>query len=479
MPPFHFIMVVWGERFTRFFLDVVLPSQLAPDGLPAMRRLEGAIYRIYTTVADAAVVAADPAFIRLSTLMPVSFTVVEAGAEALLSIDRYAAMTAFHRHAVSEASSCGAYLMFLAPDAIFSAGAFAYIESRAELGDELVVIGGTRAVIEDAAPMVTTRFRRPDGTISIAPRDLVRLMIDFPHPISKSVRWGASEFRCEEASHLYWFADDETAFVAHCWHLHPVLVRARPGSNDFSETIDGDYVLRTVSAPERVHVIQSSDDACVLEYSQRSHWAELTGTPIPFSYDRMLSWVARGTNRLHRRFFDKPILFRTEEATDAAIESCFAAAAAVAGPLSRLVAEEVADVEPIFDARDLAGFPHLYLYGCGRFGTTVLDVLRHAGIGVTAFIDSEKDGMLEDVPVLSFGRFQATHPKDAVVLICSMFFTPIARKLETVPDCRVFMARPLFNQAQRGALATLPLAPWNPLAVPMPVGQAGIEGDAP
>ena len=255
MPPFHFIMVVWGDCFTRFFLDVALPSQLAPDGLPAMRRRDGALYRIFTTARDAAVIAADPAFARLSALMRVAFTVVVPEAEGMLSRDRYAAMTAFHRRAVAEASADGAYLVFLAPDAVFSAGAFAHIARRAELGDELVMIGGPRATMEDAVPVVLARFRRPDGTISIPPRDLVRLMIDHPHPLSRALRWETPGFCGLEASHLYWFAGDH-AFVAHCWHLHPVLVRSRPGSSGFSDSIDGDYVLRTVRDPARVHVIQ-------------------------------------------------------------------------------------------------------------------------------------------------------------------------------------------------------------------------------
>lgn len=465
MPLFHFIMVVWGQRFTRFFLDAVLPSQLAPDGLPGMRHLDGALYQIFTTAADAAVIAADPAFARLSALMRVSFTVVTPEAEPLLMGDRYAAMTAFHRRAVAEASVVGAYLVFLAPDAIFSAGTFAHIERRAELGDELVVIGGARAVIDEAAPVIEERFRRPDGTVSIPSRDLVRLMMDHPHPISKSLRWGAPEFRCKEASHLYWFAKDNTAFVAHCWHLHPVLVRSSPGSSSFSDTIDGDYVLRAVRDPERVHVIQSSEDACVLEFSHSSHWAELTGTPVPFSRDLMLDWVAVGTNRLHRRFFDQPILFRAHGASDATMEACLAEAAAVAAPLSRLVSEEIADVDCVFDVRDLDAASDLYLYGCGRFGTTVLDLLRQSDIPVTAFIDSEKNGQLEGLPVLSFANFRDNHPPGAMVLICSMFFTPIARRLEAVPDCRVFSARPLFNRAQRGDLMDLPLIAWTPLAL--------------
>ncbi|MDQ2104243.1 LbetaH domain-containing protein [Azospirillum isscasi] len=462
MPPFHFIMVVWGERFTRFFLDVALPSQLASDGLPAMRHLDNAVYRIFTTESDAAVMTADPAFDRLSALMRVEFTVVEPGAEALLSADRYATMTAFHRRAVAEASVDGAYLVFLAPDAIFSAGTFAHVEARAALGDELVMIGGPRTVIEDAVPVVFARFRQPDGTISIPPRDLVRLMIDHPHPISKSLRWGTPGFCCAEASHLYWFASDNAAFVAHCWHLHPILVRSRPGSSAFSETIDGDYVLRTVQAPERIHVIQSSDEACVLEFSRRDHWAEVAGTPLPFSLERTLEWAAQRTNRFHRRFFDQPILFRAHGASEEAIEACLAEAEAAAAPIARAVAEQIADVDCAFDVRDLAGARHLYLYGCGRFGTTVLDVLRRSGVTVTAFIDSERDGTLDGLPILPFAAFRDDHPAGAVVLICSMFFTPIARKLEAVPDCRVLLARPLFNRAESGPLVELPLTRWTP-----------------
>lgn len=464
MPPFHFIMVVWGERFTRFFLDVTLPSQLAPDGLPAMRRLDGAMYRLFTTARDAQTIAASLTFARLSSLMAVEFVVVAPGAESLMTGDPYAVMTAFHRRAVAEASACAACLVFLAPDAVFSSGAFAYLERRAELGDEMVMIAAPRAAIEGAAPVILDRFRRPDGTISVPAPDLVRLMIDHPHPIARAARWGTPEFCGSEPSHLYVMAGKD-AFVAHCWHLHPVLVRARPDTTDFSQSIDGDYVLCTVRDPGRVHVVTSSDDVCAMELSRRDHLSERIATPGPYDRERLTEWIAARTNRLHRGFFRRPVVFRTREADGTLVDACLAEAASVAGDLGALAAE-IADPDCIFNVRALAGVAHLYLYGCGRFGQSVLALLRRSGVAATAFIDSERAGECDGLPVLPFAAFRDDHPAGAVVLICSMFYTPIAQRLESVPDCRVLSALPLFEQHERGDLMELPLMVWNPRHLP-------------
>src|SRR5689334_4148553 len=68
---FHFSTVVWGPWHVGAFLDVNLPSLLAPGNLPAFAARHKVIYRIFTSPRDVARIVASPAFKEAQTLVTI------------------------------------------------------------------------------------------------------------------------------------------------------------------------------------------------------------------------------------------------------------------------------------------------------------------------------------------------------------------------------------------------------------------------
>jgi len=60
--PFHFILVLWGERFRSYFLDLCLPTLLSARNLPSLKTQERSKFLICTRPEDWAAMQASRIF---------------------------------------------------------------------------------------------------------------------------------------------------------------------------------------------------------------------------------------------------------------------------------------------------------------------------------------------------------------------------------------------------------------------------------
>ena len=63
--PFYFIVVLWGERFRRYFLDLCLPTLLSPGNLPTLATAQRSKFLIFTYSDDIAAIKLAPIFALL------------------------------------------------------------------------------------------------------------------------------------------------------------------------------------------------------------------------------------------------------------------------------------------------------------------------------------------------------------------------------------------------------------------------------
>src|SRR5207248_6642580 len=64
--PFYFITVLWGERFRNYFLDLCLPTLLAPGNLPSLQTKQRSKFLICTRPEDWSALQTAPVFQLLS-----------------------------------------------------------------------------------------------------------------------------------------------------------------------------------------------------------------------------------------------------------------------------------------------------------------------------------------------------------------------------------------------------------------------------
>ena len=133
---FYFTTVVWGGWHTSIFLDVNLPSLMAPGNLPAFCALHDVTYRIFTSSKDVKRIKSSAAFQAAAKL--VKFEIVE------LPLENTADPIAMHhllwRRSISEAREAGYMVLFVPPDVAWSDGAFRHVGELVDRGKRAVFI---------------------------------------------------------------------------------------------------------------------------------------------------------------------------------------------------------------------------------------------------------------------------------------------------------------------------------------------------
>ena len=169
----HLIMAVWGKPYLDLFLELSLPSQLAPGNLPSLKNRLGATYKIYTTVEGEAYLRRQEIFQRLTELIDTKIIAVD----KFNSEDKFSPLINFHNQAIREADVENAALIFLSPDFIIADGTLLKLIELWQAGHRAVLVLTLRLVKETFREELQKKYyRNQDHVLQIAPRDLVRLI---------------------------------------------------------------------------------------------------------------------------------------------------------------------------------------------------------------------------------------------------------------------------------------------------------------
>jgi hypothetical protein len=462
----HYVMAVWGEHYRRTLTELVLPTMLSPGNLPGCAHRASSSFRIYTLPEDAEWLDRQPVIARLREIMPVVYHVIAPEQRAFITGESaYHAMSVYHRHAIRQAAAEEAYIVFMTADAIVSDGSFRALERYAEDGVDCVVLCGVRAVIEDARPEIERLLAAPaaEGGGKLTGRQMTDLLLRHPHGLSKAMTWNAPCFNSMGPGHLYWYGD--AGILAHCWHLHPWMIRAVAGTENFRGTIDSDYVSNAAAAGMRIHVVQDSDDVCVVELSRRDHLLEGLKGQGAFDQSNLEVWAMLACQPVHRAFFKIPVTFRGSDFQPGDLDAQQAEAAEVTPRLHEMLETAIARYRPFVSCEDLRDVPAIYIYGAGRFGRDMLELMLADGVqGVRGFIDSEKSGTVDGLPMYSLAEYERLRGPDDLVMICSMYVYDIMKRLRALEGLKVMSCNEFYTARQKSGLLGAEIVEWRPSA---------------
>ncbi len=283
MRPFDFMVPFWGERYRDYFIDLSLPSLLAPNSLALLRAEDGHRLLIATTRADWRAIEqlpimqrlrqhAEPIWIEVGDLPPRS-------AEG--SADRYA-VTIKHQHfclkkLFEAAYARRGYGVQLYPDVIYSDGVVASLRQRAGAGQHVVIGVAMRQVEEDALERLRTRgYLQPNtrlsltaAAMSIPQRELAEITASCLHPEMDLYDHARPAPPFVSPFH-YWRMPEQRGLILHTFFapMLPLIDFAVVPANH-AECLDGcdiakDYVSSNFKEWERIGVVQDSDEwACI------------------------------------------------------------------------------------------------------------------------------------------------------------------------------------------------------------------------
>ena len=298
------IMPVWGDHHTELFLRYCIPFLLSEGNVGSFpdRQLQ---VHVASRRADFARMRQHPNYVRLRDLT----TMRELEIDNLVDISTpHRAMTECYLHVVRNLSCAEQTVtIFPTPDCILSRNTLVHIKGRVEDGYRGVMLCGLRLELESMQPLLDEIISGA-GVDALSERALTGLALQHLHPISQRCDVSSNEFWVGWPSHLYWVSPDRDWLLAHCFHLHPIAVRGVPARIDVESTIDGDYLMSLGIKPAEYYICDSSDELLCFELSPGSKRINTrTGCLQP---QHLARFLAMGSNPLHHRFFERPILFR-------------------------------------------------------------------------------------------------------------------------------------------------------------------------
>lgn len=326
--PLYFLTPVWGADYIDLFIDAVIPSQLAPGNLPAIKSDCGSRYLIFTTKEDSEVLRAAAAFRRLSAILPVDVVLIDLSSKAPHDI-----MSDCYRQGIAAAEAAGAAAVFLTPDLIHADGNFAAIQRWLQDGYDAVFTTGIRTEKRGVVRALNPAFVGADGAIVVQPRELVRIGLDNLHLNGRASFFTEGDEDLIPAN-LYWPAGS-AGFVARCFHLHPIVVRPQCPNVVFQGTVDDDYVAVAVPDLSNDYVVKDSDEFMMIELSDAKR-------TIPTQWRKgsvahVAEWAEQFANDRHRRLFSVPIRIHAGLDDEAVLTEAEADAARVAEAVQQML----------------------------------------------------------------------------------------------------------------------------------------------
>ena len=276
--PFYFMVPFWGERYRRYFVDNLLPSLLAPNNLPLLRADQGHRFLIATTPEDWAAMIDLPIMMRLRR--HVTPTLIEIprpnNDTAPGSTNAILHQNIAQRLLVMATYEAGAYGSLFSPDFIISDGMIASLVGHARAGRHLVLCPSLRQTEESAIAELTRLGYLPVGTnpsetgtvIDIPQRVLADLLVRYLHPEMAIFEEGSSG-QPPLAPFRYWRFASQNGIFIHTFHGVPVLMDYKVIKHHDVACLDRNsfedvYVARNFGAVGDLHVVQDSDEFCIL-----------------------------------------------------------------------------------------------------------------------------------------------------------------------------------------------------------------------
>lgn len=292
--PLVFATAVGTAEDARNFVDVALPSLLAPANLAAQIDKQYFVYRIDAAPEARAIIEAAPAFAELQGHIRVELQTRDAAAMAADG-----AADAFRRKAIAAAQTGGAAVMFIDPDIVMAENSFQIIRFIMRRRMRAILVPRLRLRRATAAAALRRDYWI-EGVLSIDQRELVRLALDHLHPLARAQFPEAGEERADPST-LCWQVGDEGVLI-HAFDYYPLVIH--PGGAASGERVDHPLLGSLGFGPNEISIIRDSKVLVVCQLS-----GDDVALPLLPGRDPMLftAWAARNAGAFSRAVFRNEI----------------------------------------------------------------------------------------------------------------------------------------------------------------------------
>jgi hypothetical protein len=322
--PFYFIVVLWGERFRKYFLDYCVASLLSPGNLPALNTSQRSKFLIATRPQDWAAMAETKIFQALTRYVEPVFIEIPPCPPDRSGCQH---MGVGHSIACEMAHRDKAFAAVLTPDCMLSDGSIARLQELARNGTELVLTAALRfgeepflAHLREQGLLVEEDRAQTGAPLVISGREMVYAAVNGFHSETLAYEWDAPGVLVISPA-AWWRVPDEDGIVLHSLSWAPLLLDyASVDDHDVSTfdqwTLDGDYLFNNAGKMKKIHVVQDSDEVFL------ASWAPLADRPVSRNrvpFEKLIagnffrrSFYSNFFDPLKRKLFFQPVRWHSK-----------------------------------------------------------------------------------------------------------------------------------------------------------------------
>jgi hypothetical protein len=231
------LLPVWGERSTRDFLELCLPSLLAPGNIPALSKLAPCILVLLTPGRNALIIQQSPLWDLLLRYCEVRIEPID----DLVSESSSTVLTLAYAFAIRKSGEAALDTCFvpLVADYVLSDGSLLRVVEHIFAGASAVLAGNFQ--IEREAAIVDLDASKNDtGVLAVNSRALVEISLGALHQATLAQIVGAGGRYDLQTNRLFWRVDDH-CMVGRFFLMHMIAIR--PETHKFVIAASSDYCL--------------------------------------------------------------------------------------------------------------------------------------------------------------------------------------------------------------------------------------------
>lgn len=305
----QFLVPLWGTPFIGQFLQISLPTLLAPGNLPAIAKALPSKFVFLTNTDGADILSDHPAIHYLREICEVEFSIID----DLITGDNYSTtITLAYARAVRAAGAkmSDTCFFFLISDYIMADGSLSNVLARVQVGYSGVVAGNFQVTEEYASQSFFEIFDVGEPAIVFNARELMRWAINFLHPMTLANMVNFPLCHSEHSNRLFWHVDEST-LIGRFYLMHMICIR--PEVTKFEIGSSCDYSFIPEMCPSRnVHVMTDSDEYMVVEM-QRAHHERKFVRLGAVDQNTLVTSLSEWTTAIHRQNAHSAVIFHSAD----------------------------------------------------------------------------------------------------------------------------------------------------------------------
>lgn len=309
-PKVKFLVAVWGHSYIKRFLSLALPSYLAPGNLPFLAASTELEVVIMTSKDNVALFESDFVFRQVSGLCRIRFIHID----DLIATGCYGVTLtlAYGRAIISLGEDMrSTHFVLMNADFILADGSLGSLVGHISDGKKVIVAPSFRAVAEEVGPTLEAMVDQGKGTLTISPRQLVRLALDHNHPTNIAKTVNQNFCHILNPNQFFWRVDEQTVIGRH-FLIFPLCLRPERIISKINSYCDYGFIPEMCPS-EDVVVLRDSDDLFMLELAALDQESHLIRMGRQLTVKELSKTLSEWTTHLHRKIARHTLVFHASD----------------------------------------------------------------------------------------------------------------------------------------------------------------------